>query len=103
MKIKAKFCIGVVFLAIVFTHFVMKSRVRVSHDIALVNIEALADDKEQGGTKITPCAKNLDPDYDGSYYYKCPSGTKQDLIFNCPSSVTRGDKNQFEGNYYCKL
>ena len=61
----------------------------------------LASAEGIGGINKEKCAKKLEPDSDGSFYYKCDSQTTENIMFECPSFVTKGDRNPFEGDYEC--
>lgn len=69
-------------------------------DIALDNIEALADPGE-GGIHTVRCGKDLYPSTDNAYHFKCNSSTTTNTIYSCPNVVSPGDINSFEGTFYC--
>lgn len=69
-------------------------------DVALNNIEAMADNQE-GGINHDRCGKNLLPTQSSSFHYKCNSNTNKDTMYPCPSSTERGEINEFEGNLRC--
>lgn len=76
-----------------------KSSAKAMFDIALENIESMAAD--EGWVSISRCGKRLSPTSNDAYHYKCESSTNENTIYKCPSSLTRGEINTFEGHYSC--
>lgn len=102
MKTKLVYVFSVCTVAafIVFTS--VKSNRTAVMDIALYNIEAMADSGEEG-VKTARCGKNLTPTATDAFHYKCNSSTTTSVMYKCPGVVHKGDINEFEGTFRCML